>query len=122
MKETVRYTEASRSDIERARALVFLDGVQKALQNNEHVFDLTLELEVVSSKFGGNLSWYVIAKNRDGEEVTSQDADNKGQHGEHVHPWNGTGEPEVVASSLKVARHWFNKKKAMFGDGHRRGY
>lgn len=118
-KTYTEYTEASGSKIlEQARAMVFLDKVQRALQENEKVWDLTLRLQVVPNSFGGN-SWYVIAENRNGEEVTSQDCDNKGQHGEYVHPWNGTGEPELVAKSLRVARYWFNKRKAEFRDGHR---
>lgn len=120
-KPYTEYEEASIPEIlEQARAMTFLADVQHALQMREKVWDLSLRLQVVPNSFGGSdPNWYIIAENRDGEEVTSQNANNKGQHGEHVHPWNGTGEPEMVASSLKVARYWFNKRKEEFGDGHR---
>ena len=115
MKETITYTEASHpSVLEQARATVFLADVQEALRKEQRVYDLELHLEVVRGENHYNSSgcWYIIAKNREGEEVTSQNANNMGQHGEHVHPWNGTGEPELVASSLRMARYWFNEKKA----------
>ena len=113
------YTEARAKDVTDARAIVFLADVQDALLELR-VHGLKLELQVIpAAHWASNPRQYIIARNRDGEEITSLDSDNKGQHGHFIHPGNGTGTPKAVAASIANDLKWFTKRKAQFGDGHR---
>lgn len=99
----------SSDEIKRARALVFMNDIQSHLRSDNAVFQLTLEVQIIRNMY--DESWYVIARNEAGEEVTGQNSNGRGQHGHFVHPGNGTGTPKMVAASLANDLRWFNKKR-----------
>ena len=86
----MRYAEPTAQQAEEAAALMFLAATKKALRNQEHIWDVRLELEV-SYTVHNQRSYRVHAITRTGENIT-------GSTGHYVHPANGT--PETAAWSI----------------------
>lgn len=97
-----RYSEPTSQQIEDAAALMFLAATRKALQTQEHVWDVQLELEVTYTVHNQR-SYRVHAATRKGESIT-------GTAGHYVHPANGT--PETAAWSIaREARNAAAKRR-----------
>jgi hypothetical protein len=96
-----RYAEPTAQQAEEAAALVFLAETQKALRNQEHIWDLKLEL-AVSYGFHNQHIYRVHAVNGAGEAIT-------GEQGDYVHPGHGT--PQTAAWSLGIAARSAAKRK-----------
>lgn len=79
-----RYKEPTSEQIEDAAALMFLAATRKALRDQQHIWDVQLELEV-SYTVHNQRRYCVHASTRTGESLT-------GPHGVLVHPANGTAE------------------------------
>lgn len=79
-----RYKEPTSQQIEDARALMFLAATRKALRDQEHIWDVELELEVTYTVHNQR-RYCVHATTRTGESLT-------GPRGVLVHPANGTAE------------------------------
>ncbi|MFK0004999.1 hypothetical protein [Paenarthrobacter sp. NPDC090522] len=88
-----RYAEPTGKQVEEAAALLFLAETQKALTAREHIWGLTLEVEVSYTVHSQRL-YRVHATAATGENLTGKD-------GHYVHPANGT--PENTAWYLALA-------------------
>jgi hypothetical protein len=98
---SARYAEPTAKQAEEAAALLFLAETQKALKNREHVWELTLELEV-SYGFHNQRLYRVHATTATGENIT-------GEEGYYVHPANGTA--ETTAWSLAIDARAARKRR-----------
>ena len=104
------YREGNSSELREAREMVYLAEVRNHLQVTHGAYGLELEIESVYSPYGS--SRYIIATlTKDGVEVTSQNANNRGQHGHYIHPSNGLGTAEVVAAFIAADLRRYNVRK-----------
>ena len=78
---STRYSEPTSKQAEEAKALIFLAETKKALRDQEHIWDLTLQLEVQYSIH--NQRVYTVHATKDGQSLT-------GPEGHRVHPITGT--------------------------------
>jgi len=77
-----RYTEPTAQQLEEARALIFLAATKRELRHTEHIWDLTLEIEVKYTVH--NQRQYLIHPTRGTQSIT-------GEEGYYVHPGGSGG-------------------------------
>jgi hypothetical protein len=87
---SARYGEPTSTQAEEAKALIFLAETKRALRDQEHIWDLTLELEVEYTIH--NQRVYVVHATMGGESITGE--------GHRVHPVTGT--PSTAAWYLGI--------------------
>ncbi|ERI35393.1 hypothetical protein M707_21940 [Arthrobacter sp. AK-YN10] len=96
-----RYGEPTGKQIEEAKALIFLAETKKALRDQEHIWDMTLELEVTYTVHNQRL--YLMHASKDGQSITGAD-------GYKIHPVNGT--PTTTAWHLAIDARTARKQLA----------
>lgn len=89
-KQMTRYTEPTAQQLEEARALIFLAATKRELRHSEHIWDLTLEIEVEHTVH--NQRQYLIHAARGTQSIA-------GEEGYYVHPASGT--PYTAAWHLR---------------------
>lgn len=100
-----RYKEPTSQQIEDAAALMFLAATRKALRDQQHIWDVELELEVTYTVHNQR-RYCVHASTRTGESLT-------GPHGVLVHPANGTAQrlPGALPKRLAMQRQNAGKRR-----------
>ncbi|ERI36529.1 hypothetical protein M707_16675 [Arthrobacter sp. AK-YN10] len=102
-----RYKEPTSQQVEDAAALMFLAATRKALRDQQHIWDVQLELEVTCTVHNQR-RYCVHASTRTGESIT-------GTSGVLVHPANGTAESAAwsIAESARTASAKRRQKSAI---------
>jgi len=95
-----RYSEPTNKQAEEAKALIFLAETKRALRDQEHIWDLTLELEVQYTLH--NQRVYTVHASKDGRRITGE--------GHRVHPITGT--PSSTAWFLGIEAKTARKQLA----------
>jgi hypothetical protein len=102
-----RYKEPTSQQIEDAAALMFLAATKKALRDQQHIWDVELELEVTYTVHNQR-RYCVHASTRTGDSIT-------GARGVLVHPANGTAESAAwsIAEAARTASAKRRQKAAI---------